>query len=143
MRSQIIHNDLTPDNVLIGDDGVSVVGILDFEDVTATQLVNDVAIAAANQLSDCADPLGPALDLVRGYNGVVELTDEELGLLFDLVRTRLGVQIVISSWRAVRFPENRAYIMRKTPRFQSLLSQLSASPASTVSRRLIELCRPS
>jgi hydroxylysine kinase len=143
MRSQIIHNDLTPDNVLIGDDGVSVVGILDFEDVTATQLVNDVAIAAANQLVTGADPVGPAIEVVRGYNGVCPLTGPELEILYDLVRTRLAVQIVISSWRAARFPENRAYIMRKTPRFHSLLGQLSASPASTATRRLIEQSRAS
>ena len=51
-RTQLVHNDFSPDNTLISADASRVCGIIDFGDVTVTALVNDVAIAAAYQLSD-------------------------------------------------------------------------------------------
>ena len=36
----------------------------------------------------------------------------EFDLLPDLIATRLVMTVVISSWRAVRYPENRDYILR-------------------------------
>ena len=58
-RTQLVHNDFSPDNTLISADGSRVGGIIDFGDVTVTALVNDVAIAVANLLGDDADPFGP------------------------------------------------------------------------------------
>jgi Aminotransferase class-III len=73
-----------------------VCGILDFGDVTVTALVNDVAIAVANQLGDDADLLGPTLDLIAGYHATTPLTAGELGLLPDLILGRIVARIIIS-----------------------------------------------
>ena len=73
-RAQLVHNDFSPDNTLISADGRRVSGIIDFGDVTVTALVNDVAIAATQQLSDEADLFGPALDLIAGYHATTPLT---------------------------------------------------------------------
>ena len=64
-RTQLVHNDFSPDNTLISADASRVCGIIDFGDVTVTALVNDVAIAAAYELSDervGVEPL-PMVDL--------------------------------------------------------------------------------
>ncbi len=58
-RSQLLHNDFSPDNTLISADGRRVSGIIDFGDVTVTALVNDVAIAVANLLGDDGRPARP------------------------------------------------------------------------------------
>lgn len=141
LRRQVIHNDLSGDNLLIGDDGVTVVGILDFGDVVLTQLINDVAVAVTNQLSDDDDPIAPGLDLVRGFHAVVPLQEAELEVLYELVRLRTVVRIIISEWRARRFPENRKYILRNTPRAWSLLERLPASGGLGVTARFIETCQ--
>ena len=65
-RTQLVHNDFSPDNTLISADGRQVSGIIDFGDVTVTALVNDVAIAAAYQLSDEPTCSAPGLDLIAG-----------------------------------------------------------------------------
>ena len=57
----MIHNDMSGDNVLVADDGVTVSGILDFGDAVDTQLLNDVAVGATNLLALGDDPLAPAL----------------------------------------------------------------------------------
>ena len=137
-RTQLVHNDFSPDNVLISADSRRVSGIIDFGDVTVTALVNDVAIAATQQLSDDADLLGPALDLISGYHATTPLTAGELGLLPDLILARIVARIVISEWRAERFGENRAYVLRNTPRAWEQLNRLLGIPAEQIAARIQE-----
>ncbi len=140
-RAQLVHNDYSPDNTLISADGRRVCGIIDFGDVTVTALVNDVAIAVANQLGDDADLLGPALDLICGYHATTPLTAAELGLLPDLILGRIVARIIISEWRAGRFPENRGYVLRNTPRAWEHLYRLLSIPAEQIAAHIQEATR--
>jgi hydroxylysine kinase len=140
-RTQLVHNDFSPDNVLTSADARRVAGIIDFGDVTVTALVNDVAIAAAYQLSG-EDLIGPALDLISGYHATTPLTEEELNLLPELIRARILARIVISEWRATRFPENRTYILRNTPRAWEHLGRLQSIRADEITERIHRACLP-
>ena len=140
-RAQLVHNDFSPDNVLVSAHGRRVSGIIDFGDVTVTALVNDVAIAATQQLSDDADLFAPALDLIRGYHSRTPLTATELGLLPDLIRGRIVARIIISEWRAERFPENRTYVLRNTPRAWEQLRRLLSIPGEQIAARIQEATR--
>jgi Ser/Thr protein kinase RdoA (MazF antagonist) len=141
-RTQLLHNDFSPDNTLISADGRAVSGIIDFGDVTVTALVNDVAIAAANLLGDDgSDLLAPGLDLIAGYHAVTPLTEAELRLLPDLILGRTVARIVISEWRAERFPANRAYVLRNTPRAWEQLDRLLSIPGEETAARILEATR--
>jgi Ser/Thr protein kinase RdoA (MazF antagonist) len=140
-RTQLVHNDFSPDNTLIAPDGGRVGGIIDFGDVTVTALVNDVAIAVANLLTGDADPFGPALDFIAGYHAVTPLTAAELSLLPDLILGRVVARIIISEWRAERFPENRAYVLRNTPRAREHLHRLLSIPGEQTAARIQEATR--
>ena len=142
-RTQLLHNDFSPDNALISAGGDRVSGIIDFGDVTVTALVNDVAIAAAYQLGgdDGSDLLTPALDLIAGYHAVTPLTADELALLPDLILGRVVARIIISEWRAERFPENRAYVLRNTPRAWLQLDRLLSIPGEETAARIQEATR--
>jgi Ser/Thr protein kinase RdoA (MazF antagonist) len=140
-RTQLVHNDFSPDNTLITADGRRVGGIIDFGDVTVTALVNDVAIAVANLLADDADPFGPALDFIAGYHATTRLTTAELNLLPDLILGRVVARIIISEWRAERFPENRAYVLRNTPRAWEHLHRLLSIPGEQTAARIQEATR--
>jgi Ser/Thr protein kinase RdoA (MazF antagonist) len=144
-RTQVLHNDFSPDNTLISADGTRVAGVIDFGDVIVTALVNDVAIAAAYLLGDGADGdgdlLAAALDLVAGYHAVTPLTAAELALLPDLVLGRVVARIVISEWRAERFPENRGYVLRNTPCAWEQLNRLLSIPAGEFAARILEATR--
>ncbi len=141
-RTQLVHNDFSPDNVLISADGSRVCGIIDFGDLTVTALVNDVAVAAANLLSAEADFFRPALDLISGYHATTPLTAGELDLLPELILARILARLVISEWRAARFPENRAYILRNTPQARAHLSRLRTIEADDITVRIHDACRP-
>jgi Ser/Thr protein kinase RdoA (MazF antagonist) len=139
-RRQLLHNDFSPDNTLISADGRQVSGIIDFGDVTVTALINDIAIAVANLIAD-DDPLGPGLDLIAGYHAVTPLTAAELALLPDLILARVVARIVISEWRAERFPENRDYVLRNTPRAWEQLDRLLSIGAEETAARIEEATR--
>ncbi len=140
-RTQLVHNDCSPDNTLISPDGARVGGIIDFGDVTVTALVNDLAIAVANMLGEGPDPFGPGLDLIAGYHAVTPLTAAELSLLPDLTLGRIVARIIISEWRAERFPDNRAYVLRNTPRAWEHLHRLLSIPGEQTAARIQEATR--
>ena len=140
-RVQLVHNDFSSDNTLITPDGGRVSGIIDFGDVTVTALINDLAIAVANMLGDGPDPFGPGLDLIAGYHAVTPLTAAELSLLPDLILGRIVARIIISEWRAERFPDNRAYVLRNTPRAWEHLHRLLSIPGEQTAARIQEATR--
>ena len=94
LRSQVIHSDANPENVLQCDSGI---GFIDFGDMMRAPLVFDVAIAAAYLRSD--DPLELVLPFVSAYHRENPLRDEEMELLFDLLRARLATSIALFYWR--------------------------------------------
>ncbi len=110
LRSQVIHNDLNPDNVLLGeDDPDSIAGVIDFGDMLRAPLIVDVAIAASYLRCDDPDAIAPLVAFVAGYNEVSQLERREISLLRDLVRIRLATTITILHWRLSARGETDAY----------------------------------
>jgi Ser/Thr protein kinase RdoA (MazF antagonist) len=54
--------------------------------------------------------------MIAAYHAVLPLEPAEFSVLFDLITTRMAMTIVISSWRAARYPANRNYILRNNCR---------------------------
>jgi 4-aminobutyrate aminotransferase-like enzyme/Ser/Thr protein kinase RdoA (MazF antagonist) len=98
MRTQVVHNDLAPTNVLV-DDTLGVTGITDFGDMTHTALVCDLAVATADVLSGREDGLELAHEVVTGYDSITPLEPREVGLLADLIAGRYAAAILITAWR--------------------------------------------
>lgn len=125
LRTQVIHNDINPDNVLLDKtDPNRVSGIIDFGDMVKSPLIIDLAVAASYQLSDDGDPLAGALPLIAGYNAVTPLQPAEIELLTDLIRTRLITSLLIGSWRVKLFPENSEYLWGGNERIKRRLVNL-------------------
>lgn len=113
LPTQPVHNDLNPHNIVVDPESQAcVAGIIDFGDLTCTARVNDLAITAAYLVADDDDPLSPACEMIAAYHAVLPLQPAELGILSDLIATRMAMTVVISSWRAARYPANRNYILR-------------------------------
>jgi len=95
---QVIHNDANGDNVLLNSDG-EVTGIIDFGDMLRAPRIVEIAIAASYlRLSD-GDLLQFIEPFVVGYHESSPLLEEELGLLYDLICTRLATTISFLYWR--------------------------------------------
>jgi Ser/Thr protein kinase RdoA (MazF antagonist) len=137
LRTQVVHNDLNTHNVLVDPaDTEKVAGILDFGDIVRTQLVNDVAIGAAYHIMACSDPLQGLSDFIGAYQEITPLQPEEVELLPDLIATRLLVTVLITGWRAERYPENSAYILKNNAVAWDGLDRLAHIPPDSAQQRL-------
>jgi Ser/Thr protein kinase RdoA (MazF antagonist) len=142
LRAQVIHNDFNTYNLLVDPaDTDRVAGVLDFGDIVRAPLVNEVAIAMTYQLSPAGDPLDRAADLLAAYHASSPLDPLEIGLLYDLVRTRLAVAVTITEWRAKRQPDNRAYILKNTAFAWNTLERLAAFDRDRATGILSRACR--
>jgi Ser/Thr protein kinase RdoA (MazF antagonist) len=142
VRSQVIHNDYHLYNVLVApDDHERIVGIIDFGDMLQAPLVGEVATAAAFHMTGTADPFEGAAQFVGAYHATLPLTAIEQEIVADLMATRHLITALISEWRAARYPENRAYIMRHNPAAWEALAQMADLSRNEARDRLLNEVR--
>ena len=141
-RKQVIYNDLNPSNVLIDPyKPESITGIIDFGDMVRSPLVADVAVGAAYLCKDGEAPLSDVTRYLSGYNQVRPLLNEEIDLLHDLILTRHVMTIVITNWRAAKYPENREYILRNEPRARKTIDAVGGMRRAEVTEMFRDACR--
>jgi hydroxylysine kinase len=141
LPKQPLHNDLNPHNIVVDStDNTRIAGIIDFGDMTSTARIVDLAVTAAYQVVDSHDPLAPACDMIGAYHTVTPLDGIEFEILFDLIATRMVMTIVISSWRAIRYPENREYILRNNPAAWGRLQRIADIPRGQARRQIQSAC---
>ena len=108
LPSQMIHNDANTENILLDSEG-AVSGIIDFGDVMKAPRIIEVSTAAAYLRADGEDRLRIIAAFVAGYHQRSPLLRAELELLFDLIRTRLSMTLIILYWRLSARDENDPY----------------------------------
>jgi 4-aminobutyrate aminotransferase-like enzyme/Ser/Thr protein kinase RdoA (MazF antagonist) len=133
LRAQVIHNDVTLDNLLI-DDG-RVTGIVDFGDMAHTALVVDIPATLQSLVRDREDIFEVADAFLSGYGRVTRVEADEALLLGDLLTGRMAQTILISVWRTRRYPDN-AYITGWEEPAWKLLDQLAAAGFDAAAERL-------
>lgn len=142
VRAQVIHNDYHLYNVLVApDDHERILGVIDFGDMLHAPLVGEVGTAAAFHMTGCTDPFEGAAQFVGAYHAVLPLVEAEQEIVADLMATRHLITALISEWRARRYPENRAYIMRHNPAAWEALSQLADLSRNEMRDRLLAEAR--
>jgi 4-aminobutyrate aminotransferase-like enzyme/Ser/Thr protein kinase RdoA (MazF antagonist) len=134
LRSQVIHNDLTLDNLLVDDAG-HVTGVIDFGDMAHTALVLDIPATLQSLVRERDDIFDVARTFLAGYTSVVPLEALEAELLGDLLAGRMAQTILISAFRTRQYPDN-AYIHGWAEPAWVLLEQLDAIGFDEASRRL-------
>src|SRR5215471_13421511 len=140
LRAQVIHGDMSLDNVLLGDD-LLVSGIVDFGDMTHAPLVCDLAVSVADVLHGRDDAIDAAEVLIGGYVSVTPLEDEEAALLADLVTARLATEVTVAAWHVGLYPDNAAYITSSEPGARAFLDAIEAMGFDAVTRRFRDACR--
>jgi 4-aminobutyrate aminotransferase-like enzyme/Ser/Thr protein kinase RdoA (MazF antagonist) len=120
---QIIHHDANEWNVVVGSNGACA-GFIDFGDMTMGPRIAEVAVACAYGMMAEADPIAAMATVVGGYNDENPLTELELSLLLDLVRTRLAQSVCMSAWQSTREPDND-YLLISQKDAWALLTRLA------------------
>jgi 4-aminobutyrate aminotransferase-like enzyme/Ser/Thr protein kinase RdoA (MazF antagonist) len=110
LRRSIAHNDANDYNVLVlgtsATRDLHVSGLIDFGDMLHTVTVADLAVAIAYAVLDKRDPLTAAAHIVRGYHSANPLNEEELSILFELVKLRLYLSVVLAVDQGQQRPDD-------------------------------------
>jgi len=123
MRSQIIHGDVHPHNVLV-DDGRKVTGIIDFGDMVHGPLILDLANAAGDFLTPAADVADTLFELVRGYRSVTPLEEAEADALVDLIDVRLLMTPLIDALKASNGIASQDYFQTFNSRSMPMIREM-------------------
>ncbi len=108
LRSQVIHHDCHPGNLLVDHGRGKVTGLLDFGDMIHGPLLFDLAIPMAETQGVNLTPLESATRVLAGYSGVTPLEEVEYALLYDTIQARHAVTLAIHGWRTRHDPEAAA-----------------------------------
>ncbi len=110
LRHSHIYNDPNDSNILVRASGPAaprVAGMIDFGDMVYGPTIADLAIALAYIMMGSDRPLDKAAPVIRAYNEVFPLTDEEIRLLYPLIAARLCLSVCISWHQQRQEPNNR------------------------------------
>ena len=109
LRSQIIHGDVHPFNVLVTGEG-RIGGIIDFGDMLHAALIIDLANAIGDFLEGAEDPVRTIVEMVRGYARVTPLEEAEADQLLNLIEARLIMTQLVAAMKAANGIESRGYL---------------------------------
>ncbi|UDY25087.1 aminotransferase class III-fold pyridoxal phosphate-dependent enzyme [Nocardioides sp. Kera G14] len=101
---QVIHGDLTDDNVVLTDSGAA--GVIDFGDLAVSWRCAELAVAAASVLGKTADDVRAVLAVVEGFAAHTQLSDTELGAVWPLVVVRGAVLVASAADQTVLDGDN-------------------------------------
>lgn len=103
---QVVHGDLTDDNVVLTPDGE--VGVIDFGDLGSSWRCAELAVAAASVLAKTGSDVDALLAVVAGFTAHVPLSDAELAAVWPLVVLRGGV-LVASATDLISLEDDHPY----------------------------------
>jgi 4-aminobutyrate aminotransferase-like enzyme/Ser/Thr protein kinase RdoA (MazF antagonist) len=137
LRSQVVHGDLTLDNVLV-DPGGMITGIIDFGDMSHSALATDLASvldAVAGGRSG-EEAFRVARLILDGYERRTPLEERERRLMGELWAARSAITLAITSWRVARGLEEPGFALRFNDEVANVLETILEAGWDEVARRL-------
>ena len=130
LRKSVVHNDANDNNVIVSSALVNpkVKAAIDYGDAIHTQIINDVAIAAAYAIMNHNDVLEAALPIVSGYNSTFQLQEEELTHLYSAIAMRLVISVTKSAINKIEEPDNEYLLISEKPAWEVLRKWQEISP---------------
>ncbi|GAB3127768.1 aminotransferase [Glaciibacter psychrotolerans] len=111
LRVQPIHGDVTDDNVICARQSNGRLmpdGVIDFGDLGLGWLVAELAVTTASVLHHVPDEPFAVFEVVRRFNEVLPLTDEEIAVIWPLVVLR-GAVLVVSGEHQTSIEAGNSY----------------------------------
>jgi 4-aminobutyrate aminotransferase-like enzyme/Ser/Thr protein kinase RdoA (MazF antagonist) len=126
LRKSVIYNDANHWNVLTQNGKLS--GVIDFGDMCYSWLINEVAIALTYVMMHKADPLAIAAPLIKGYQSVYPLNEQELDILYYLIAARLCTSVCNSAYAKTLKPDSEYITISEKPAWDLLHKWLAINP---------------
>ena len=127
LRKSVIHNDANDYNVLA--EGDQITGLIDFGDMVHTFTICDLAVAMAYATLGADDIPQLIREMAVGYNEFIPIEDEEVAVLFPMLRMRLAVSACMAAHQMRLRPDDPYLTISQEP-IRNTLPKLLALDAS-------------
>ena len=126
LRQGVIYNDANDHNIVVAGEGAAatVAGVIDFGDLCHSNVVGEVATAAAYAAMGLPDPVAGIARLLAGYHSAWALEEAELEIVHALICLRLCVSVTNSAFQKTVEPDNAYLSISERPAWD-LLEALS------------------
>jgi 4-aminobutyrate aminotransferase-like enzyme/Ser/Thr protein kinase RdoA (MazF antagonist) len=114
LRSQAIHGDCHPKNLLVDPDTRSVSGILDFGDMIHGPRILELAVAMSEFLTEDLAAVETLSPMLRAYARQQSLVSAEVDVLFDLILARHAITVLVHAWRGKYDPQGAKILEKST-----------------------------
>lgn len=137
LSKSVIHNDANDHNILAEADKVT--GIIDFGDMVYSCTICDLAIATAYAVLEADDILRVITEMTVGYSEAMPIEDEELTVLFPMMRMRLCVSACIAAHQMSLRPDDAYLAISQEPIRKTLpkLLVLEADAVEDLSKKVL------
>jgi len=125
-RRSIIHNDANEYNVLVKNNKVS--GIIDFEDLAYSPLINELAVAIPYAILGKENPIDWAASILKGYHKILPLQKEEIDVLYYLITARLCISVCNSAHNKIINPGNSHIFLSEKAAWDLLHQWITINP---------------
>ena len=126
LRSQAVHGDCHPRNLLLDATGEQCVGILDFGDMIHAPLVFEPAVAMAEFLAEGVADSARIPELLAGYTTLQRLPGAAVELIYEIVTARLATNLLIHGWRSRHDPAGAREVADSVARATESLELLAS-----------------
>lgn len=136
---QLVHGDLTSDNVLRDERGT--LWVIDLGDVVESWRVAELAVLTADVLGRTGS-IAMVGRVVSGFAAEVDLTDAELAAIWPLMILR-GSVLAVSGWSQLRIDPDNEYAKERVAHEQEVFEQaLAHDPADATAHLRLAAGRP-
>ena len=132
LRKSMIHGDANEWNVLVNNGTVT--GIIDFEDLSYTPLIYELAVTIAYACLYVDEPLEWASIIIKSYHNVLPLEEKEITILYYLIAARLCISVCNSAHSKKVNPDNLYALMSEKPAWQLLHNWMNIDPIAAENR---------
>ena len=139
LRKGIIHNDYNDHNIIM-DRKNNFKGVIDFGDMVYTYVSAEPPICISYAILDSNKPFEVAADILKGFESIYHLSDEEIESVIYFSCMRLCISVVMANYRANLFPNND-YLMVSSEKAWRFLDYMYAQDLIKWSRDLVKYVR--
>jgi Ser/Thr protein kinase RdoA (MazF antagonist) len=135
---QVIHGDITDDNVIFRADDqrrLHPVGVIDFGDVTRSWAVGELAVTCASMLHHSGATPPTVVPLVLAFHQHQPLSPAEIEVIWPLVVLRTAV-LVVSGHQQVAIDASNDYALGNSEREWTLFEQAISVPMEVMTELL-------
>ena len=134
LPTQVIHGDITGDNVVCGSDGLPD-GIIDFGDLMRSWTVGELAVTVSGVLQHAGGEPAAAIPAIEAFAAIRALSPAEIEAVWPLVVLRAAV-VVVSGVHQTTIDQTNAYAGQRVDHEWTMFERATSVPVDVMTAQI-------